>query len=166
MMLNCIKKGGVSMYYGVISDAMTQTELTVMKAKKISVKNIYCVSKCGLLEERLEIGDKVTIVGIEIFDSILQFVSFAKMIATYGANLQIIEQPYLQLRNGKYWKSAIVKDVDYRMALESRMLNATTHKGINMDRNTKIILANNFAKLNLHIMAKTYSADGILKRNV
>lgn len=151
------------MNYGMVSDAMMQSEVTVMRGRRILNDNIYPVCNCEVLVSRLGHGDTVTIASIIMFESISQFVLFARAVVKAGANLKILEQPYLEVGNGRYWRDAIVRDINYRITLEKEMLNVLLQK-IHMDNSARLSIARHLAKFDLAVMAKNYSMDGILRR--
>ena len=151
------------MNYGMVSNAVLPPEIAIMRGRRILQNNIYAIADCEMLVSRLRRGDTITVSGIEIFASIAQFVMFARAVVTSGANLKILEQPYLEVGNGKYWRDAIVRDIDYRMVLEKEMMNALLHK-VNMNNSVRVNIAQHIAKFDLAVMAKNYSVDGILRR--
>lgn len=151
------------MNYGLISNVTPQDEIAILKGRRISQSNLYPCSYAEALVSRLRQGDVVTIVSITIFSSIAQFVLFARAVVTAKASLKIIEQPYLEAGNGKYWRNSIVNDMDYRMALEKEMFHVLVHK-IQRDNPARVHMAHYIARFSLCVMAKTYSAEGILHR--
>ncbi len=96
------------MVYGIVSEKDNETTRTVFRSKKIADTDIYPVTKLDLLVPRLKAGDTVICISVDRFLSVSQYVVFSEKVLNAGVSLRIMEQPYLDIGNGKHWRSSVV----------------------------------------------------------
>ena len=151
------------MNYGLVSEKDNETTLTFMKSKKVSSSNIIAVSKLNALVSIITSRDVIYVISVDRFSSVSRFVAFTDMVLKAGVTLHCLEQPYLDVGNGKHWRPSIVEHLNTLMRLESdnakRLLSAFkfTNEG-------KDYVARCVADITVGILAKTYSSDGIMHR--
>ena len=151
------------MNYGLVSEKDNETTLTFIKSKKVSSCNIVTVSKLNALVSTMTSGDVIYVISEDRFPSVSRFVAFTDMVLKAGVTLHCLEQPYLDVGNGKHWRPSIVEHLNALMRLESdnskRLFSAFkfTNEG-------KDYVARCIADITVGILAKTYASDGIMHR--
>lgn len=95
------------MVYGIISVKDNQTSLSYFKSKKVSQNNLVTADRLKELANILSAGDVVHVVSVDRFPSVNAFVIFAGIVLKTGASMKILEQPYLDIGNGKHYKTSI-----------------------------------------------------------
>lgn len=95
------------MIYGIISQKDNQTSLAYFKSKKISQGNLATSDRLQQLVNVLSAGDVLYVVSVDRFPSVNAFVTFAGIVLKTGASMKILEQPYLDIGNGKHYKASI-----------------------------------------------------------
>lgn len=151
------------MVYAIISEKDNQTSLAYFKSKKIPQGNYVRVSSLQLLAQKLTAGDVVYVVGIDRFSSVGVFVAFADSVLKAGASMKILEQPYLDIGNGKHYRPSVEEHLKTLVALESangnRLLASLKLTATGMDYVARCV-----TDITVGILAKTYASDGILHR--
>ena len=74
------------MVYGLVRDLCDQTELSVMRSKRIPMGNIIPVTQPNVLLARVNSGDVVWLVTVADFQSVTRFVELADRILRLGYN--------------------------------------------------------------------------------
>ena len=151
------------MVYGIVSDKDNQTSIAYLKNKKVSNQNIVNVARIGQLLGVLQQGDVIHVVSVDRFPSVSAFVAFANAILKLGASLRILDNPYLDVGNGKHYRSSVSEHLKMLSELErmngNRLLNA-----LRLNETGKNYVSGCVTDITVGILAKTYSSDGILHR--
>jgi len=151
------------MVYGIISAKDNQTSLAYFKSKKVSQGNLVTADRLQQLANVLSAGDVVHVVSIDRFPSVGVFFSFAKVVLKSGASMKILDQPYLNIGNGTYYKPNIQKYLEEIVRLES--VNADRlFQGLQLTNTGKDYVSRCVTDITLGILAKTYASDGVLHR--
>lgn len=95
------------MVYGLVRDLCDQTELSVMRSKRIPMGNIILITQPNVLLARVNSGDVVWLVTVADFQSVTRFVELADRILRLGVQLRIVNEPYLEVGNGKHWRRCL-----------------------------------------------------------
>lgn len=111
------------MNYGIVSEKDDKTSLDFMKSKKVEVTNMYPSYKLSLLVSRLICGDVIYVISVDRFPSVSRFVAFADRVLMAGVALKIMNEPYLEVGNGKHWRPAIQRHMDTLVVLENANVN-------------------------------------------
>lgn len=151
------------MTYGLVNDTGSQTEIAVMKSKKISDGNIGTVSQIPALFSRLNCGDTIWIATVADFPSVSRFAVFADAVLKFGIVLRIVSEPYLEVGNGKHWRASIQNHIDRLVALESANAGRL-FSFLELNQAGKDYVARCITDITIGILAKTYASDGILHR--
>ena len=151
------------MVYAIISEKDNQTSLAYFKSKKIPQGNYVRVSSLQLLAQKLTAGDVVYVVGIDRFSSVGVFVAFADSVLKAGASMKILEQPYLDIGNGKHYRPSVEEHLKTLVALESANGNRLLGS-VKLNATGKDYVARCITDITVGILAKTYASDGILHR--
>lgn len=153
----------IEMVYAIISEKDSQTSLAYFKSKKIPQGNYVHVSRLQQLTQKLSAGDMVHVVSADRFPSVGVFVTFADVVLKAGASMKILEQPYLDIGNGKHYRPSVEEQLKVLAGLESangnRLLGALKLTATGKDYVTRCV-----TDITLGILAKTYASDGILHR--
>jgi|GEM_PF-5992251 hypothetical protein len=153
------------MNYGIISEKDDKTSLAYLKSKKVADVNIIHVSRLEVLLSRLVAGDSIYVIIVNRFPSVSRFVAFADAVLMEGVALRILEQPYLEVGNGKYFRPAVEEHLRVLVYLErsnaQRLLSAFTFNMAGKD-----YAADCIANVTVGILAKKYYLDVILQRFV
>ena len=151
------------MNYGLVSEKDIETTLTFMKSKKVSSSNIIAISKLNALVSIMTSGDVIYMISVDRFSSVSRFVAFTELVLKAGVTLHCLEQPYLEVGNGKHWRPSIVEHLNTLMRLEcddaKRLFSA-----FDFTSEGKDYVARCIADITVGILAKTYSSDGIMHR--
>lgn len=152
------------MIYGIISQKDNQTSLAYFKSKKVSQGNLVTADRLQQLVNVLSSGDVIYVVSVDRFPSVNAFVTFAGIVLKTGASMKILEQPYLDVGNGKHYKSSIEEHLKVLAGLESvnisRMMGSLKLTGAGKEYVIRCV-----TDISLGILAKTYASDGILHRS-
>ena len=111
------------MVYGIVSEKDNETTRTVFRSKKIADTDIYPVTKLDLLVSRLKFGDTIICISVDRFLSVSQYVVFSEKVLNAGVSIRIMEQPYLDIGNGKHWRSSVVSHLHTLVHAENVMIN-------------------------------------------
>ena len=151
------------MVYGLVRDMCDQTELSVMRSKRIPMGNIILVTQPNVLLARVNSGDVVWLVTVADFQSVTRFVELADRILRLGVQLRIVNEPYLEVGNGKHWRMSVREHVETLMALEQE--NAMKLRSAFRFTDRQRMYADGcIADITVGILSKTYASDGILHR--
>lgn len=74
-----------------------------------------------------------------------------------------MEQPYLDIGNGKYWRSSVVTHLYTLVHAENAMVNRL-YSALELTDKGKYYVSRCVTDMSIGILAKTYSVDGILHR--
>ena len=111
------------MMYAIISEKDGQTSLAYFKGKKIAQSNYVPVSRLQQLVKALNASDVVHVISTDRFPSAGVFVAFADAVLKAGASMKIMEQPYLNIGNGKHYKASVEEHLRVLVRLESANIN-------------------------------------------
>lgn len=106
----------------------------------------------------------VYVMSVNRFSSVRQLLVFGRFCKANGVTLRIIEQPYLDLVDGKHWKDSTVWQMERMIAIEE-YAKAYLQRNFRMGKEQWEMLYQTLEIMNLEILAHTYSPDGILKRS-
>ena len=151
------------MVYGIISAKDNQTSLAYFKSKKVSQGNMVTADRLQQVANVLSAGDVIHVVSVDRFPSVNAFVIFAGIVLKTGASMRILEQPYLDIGNGKHYKASIEAHLQVLAGLESANANrlVTTLKLTDAGKEYVIRCVTD---ISLGMLAKTYASDGVLRR--
>lgn len=151
------------MMYAIISEKDAQTSLAYFKGKKIPQGNYVPVSRLQHLVKTLNAGDVVHVISTDRFSSAGVFMAFADAVLKAGASMKIMEQPYLDIGNGKHYKASVEEHLRVLVRLESANINrlVSTFK-LNTARNQYVYRC--VTDITAGILAKTYASDEIMHR--
>lgn len=151
------------MNYGIISEKDDKTGLAYLKSKKVPEVNVVHVSRLDVLLARVVAGDTIYVISVNRFPSVSRFVAFADAVLQEGVSLRILEQPYLEVGNGKHFRPTVVEHLSVLVYLErsnaQRLISTFSFNASGKD-----YAADCIADITVGILAKTYSSDGILHR--
>lgn len=152
------------MVYGIISQKDNQTSFAYFKSKKVSQGNLVTADRLQQLVNVLSAGDAVHVVSVDRFPSVNAFVTFTGIVFKTGASMKILEQPYLDVGNGKHYKASIEEHLKVLVGLES--VNVSRLMGsLKLTDAGKEYVIRCVTDISLGILAKTYASDGILHRS-
>jgi hypothetical protein len=151
------------MVYRIISAKDNQTSLAYFKSKKVSQGNLVTADRLRQLVNVLSAGDVVHVVSVDRFPSVNAFVIFAGIVLKTGASMKILDQPYLDIGNGKHYKSSIEEHLKVLVGLESANINRLV-SALKLNGAGKEYVIRCVIDISLGILAKTYASDGILHR--
>ncbi len=151
------------MVYGIISAKDNQTSLAFFKSKKVSQRNFVTADKLQQLANVITAGDVIHVVSVDRFQSVNAFVTFAGIVLKTDASMKILEQPYLDIGNGKHYKASVEEYLKELVGLESvnvsRLIGA-----LKLTDAGKEYVIRCVTDISIGILAKTYASDGILHR--
>lgn len=151
------------MTYGIVSEKDDNTSFVYLKSKKVADIHIIHVTRLDVLLTRFVTGDTVYVVSVDRFPSVSRFVAFAEAVLHAGVSLRILEQPYLEVGNGKHFRPTVAEYLNALVHLErqnaQRMFSTFSFNAAGKD-----YVADCIADITVGILAKTYSSDGILHR--
>ncbi len=148
------------MVYGIISAKDNNTSLAFFKSKKVSQGNLVTADRLQQLANTLRAGDVVYVVSVDRFPSVNAFVMFAGIILKTGASMKILEQPYLDVGNGRHYKASVEEHLKVLAGLESA--NASRLIGaLKLTDAGKGYVSRCITDITIGILAKTYASDGI-----
>lgn len=151
------------MVYAIISEKDNQTSHAYFKSRKIAQSNYVPITRLQQLAQVLGAGDAVYVVSVDRFPSVGVFLLFAKAVLKVGASMRILEQPYLDIGNGKHYKASIEEHLSVLAGVESangsRLVSALKLNSAGNQYVSKCI-----TEITIGILAETYASDGILHR--
>lgn len=151
------------MNYGIVSEKDDKTGLAYLKSKKVADTYIIHVTRLDVLLSRTVPGDIVYVISVDRFPSVTRYVAFAEAVLKARVSLRIMEQPYLEVGNGKHFRPAVAEHLNTLVYLErsnaQRLMSA-----FSLDVAGKDYVADCIANVTVGILTKTYSSDGILHR--
>lgn len=151
------------MVYGIISAKDNQTSLAYFKSKKVSQGNLVTTDRLRQLVNVLSAGDVVHVVSVDRFPSVNAFVIFAGIVLKIGASMKILDQPYLDVGNGKHYKASIEEHLKVLVGLESANINRLVSAIKLIDAGKEYVIRC-VTDVTIGMLAKTYASDGILHR--
>lgn len=151
------------MVYGIISEKDNETTRTVLRSKKITDNQIYSVSQLGVLVERLQSDDIIYCISVDRFLSVSQYVVFCEKVLHAGASLRCLEQPYLDIGNGRHWRSSVVSQLNTMVRTEGVTVNRL-YSVLELTDKGRNYVSRCVVDMSISILAKTYASDGILHR--
>lgn len=151
------------MVYGIISAKDNQTSLAYFKSKKVSQGNLVTTDRLRQLVNVLSAGDVVHVVSVDRFPSVNAFVIFAGIVLKIGASMKILDQPYLDVGNGKHYKASIEEHLNVLVGLESANINRLVSAIKLIDAGKEYVIRC-VTDVTIGMLAKTYASDGILHR--
>lgn len=151
------------MNYAIVSEKDDKTGFAYLKSKKVPDVNVVHVSRLNVLLARVVAGDIIYVISVNRFPSVSRFLAFADAVLQEGVSLRILEQPYLEVGNGKHFRPAVVENLRVLVYLErsnaQRLISTFSFNASGKD-----YAADCIADITVGILAKTYSSDGILHR--
>lgn len=151
------------MVYGIISAKDNQTSLAYFKSKKVSQGNMVTADRLQQVANVLSAGDVIHVVSVDRFPSVNAFVIFAGIILKTGASMRILEQPYLDIGNGKHYKASIEAHLQVLAGVESANANRLV-TALKLTDAGKEYVIRCVTDISLGMLAKTYASDGVLRR--
>ena len=151
------------MVYGIISQKDNQTSIAFFKSKKVSSSNLVTADRLKQLGNVITAGDVVHVVSVDRFLSVNDFVIFAGIVLRSGASMKILEQPYLDIGNGKHYKTSIEEHLNVLARLESVNVSRLLGSMQLTDADREYVIRC-VTDISLGILANTYGSDGILHR--
>jgi len=151
------------MIYGIISIKDNQTSLAYFKSKKVSQGNLVTADRLQKLANVLTAGDVIHVVSVDRFPSVNAFVIFVGIVFKTGASLKILDQPYLDVGNGKHYKASIEEHLKVLVGVESANINRLV-SAFKLTEAGKEYVIRCVTDISLGVLAKTYASDGILHR--
>lgn len=151
------------MNYAIVSEKDDKTGFAYLKSKKVPDVNVVHVSRLNVLLARVVAGDIIYVISVNRFPSVSRFLAFADAVLQEGVSLRILEQPYLEVGNGKHFRPAVVENLRVLVYLErsnAQRLIST----FSFNASGKEYAADCIADITVGILVKTYSSDGILHR--
>lgn len=151
------------MKYGLYSDLDNNATKVIFKEKKIPAKNMIHIKNGQVLEHSLSEKDDCYIMSINRFMSVTQFYRFVILCQERGVSLHLINEPYLDVGNGKTLKRQMVSQIMQMIQIEYELKK---HLGRHMRLTNEQwgVINRSIEIQNLEILSGIYSADGILKR--
>lgn len=151
------------MNYAIVSEKDDKTGFAYLKSKKVPDVNVVHVSRLDVLLARVVAGDIIYVISVNRFPSVSRFLAFAEAVLQEGVSLRILEQPYLEVGNGKHFRPAVAEHLRVLVYLErsnaQRLISTFSFNASGKD-----YAADCIADITVGILAKTYSSDGILHR--
>ena len=151
------------MNYGLVSEKNNEMTLTFMKSKKVSSSSIVTISKLNALVSIITFGDVIYVISVDRFPSVSRFVVFTELVFKAGVTLHCLEQPYLDVGNGKRWRPSIVEHLNVLMRLENDNAKRL-FSSFKFTNEGKDYVARCVADITVGVLAKTYASDGIMHR--
>lgn len=99
------------MIYGIVLQTDDATIRAFFKNKRVSDANVVHITQIASLVQMLKSGDVVFVVSVTRFSSVPQFFQFGKFCMSNGVSLHLLAQPYLDLGNGKHWKTSVMSQM-------------------------------------------------------
>ena len=151
------------MVFGIISQKDNQTSIAFFKSKKVSQNNLVTADRLKQLGNVITVGDVVHVVSVDRFLSVNDFVIFAGIVLRSGASMKILEQPYLDIGNGKHYKASIEEHLNVLARLESANVSRLLGLMQLTDAGREYVIRC-VTDISIGILANTYGSDGILHR--
>lgn len=151
------------MVYGIISQLDDVTTRELFRNKRITEENIVHINLISHLVNVVKSGDVVYVVSVNRFATVSQFMNFGKLCMSKGVSLHLLAQPYLDLGNGKHWKTSVMSQM-MRMVEVERYAIANMSNGYKYSNEYWEHLCRTFEIMNLEVLAHIFSVDGVLKR--
>lgn len=151
------------MNYGIIARLDDDTTTAVFKGKRIPADNIVAINQLDRLAKVLKAEDVVYVISVNRFFSMAQLLSFVQLCQTRGVTVHFIAQPYLDFGNGKYWKTSIRNLLVMMQKIEYSVKTQMTQQ-MNLTRAQWDCIYRGLEIMSLEILARIFSADGILRR--
>ncbi len=151
------------MMYAIISEKDGQTGIAYFKGKKIPQSNYVPVSRMQQLVKVLNAGDVVHVISVDRFPSVGVFTAFADAVLKAGASMKILEQPYLEIGNGKHYKANVEKHLNVLARLENTNINRLVST-LKLNPAGYQYVCRCITDITISVLAKTYASDGIQHR--
>jgi len=99
------------MVYGIISQLDDVSTVELFRIKRVGKENILHINLLPKLIQVLKADDVVYVFSVNRFMTVSQFVNFGKFCMLNGVSLHVLTQPYLNLGNGKHWKTSVINQM-------------------------------------------------------
>ena len=151
------------MNYGIIARLDDDTTTAVFKGKRIPAENIVAINQLDRLAQVLKAEDVVYVISVNRFFSVTQLLSFAQLCQTRGVTVHFIAQPYLDMGNGKHWKTSVRNLLGMMQKIEYSVKTQMAQQ-MKLTRAQWECIYRYLEIMSLEILARIFSADGILRR--
>jgi hypothetical protein len=151
------------MVYGLVSPLDDATTKAVFKSKRIPAENIVSNSQLGRLVEVLKSGDVVYAISVNRFGSVAQLFTFIQICWSKGVTVHFITETYLDVGNGKQWRTSVGNLVGYMGKLDSN-IRMQMAQNIQLTNEQWRCVYQYLQIMNLETLSHIFATDGILKR--
>ncbi len=151
------------MVYGIVSSLDDAGTKTVFQSKKIRNERVFYFNQLNALREMLVSGDVVYVMSVNRFLNLSQVCGVAEFCFQRGISLRFIEQPYLNVGNGKCWRKSVICLTERMLELE-RCVRDGMQQRFQFNEEQWSYVRKCIERMSLEILAQIFSSDGILKR--
>ena len=151
------------MVYGIISSLDHTATREVLQSKKIRKERMFYNDQLNVLLRVLVSGDVVYVMSVNRFMNLIQLREVSDVCFQRGISLRFIEQPYLNIRKGKYWRDSVFWLTERMLQLDRCARDGMQQKSRFNDEQW-CYARQCMERMNLEILAQIFSSDGILKR--
>jgi hypothetical protein len=148
------------MIYGIVSEKDGDTTTGFLN-KEILLKDIFHINELDMLVSRLSEGDTVICLNVDRFLCVSRYVVFIEKVVQVGASLQCLEQPYLNVGNGRHWNSAVLKYINLLAQLE-KMTIARVYNESDISNTGRYFVGRCIGEMSITILSKIHSIDRIM----
>ena len=151
------------MVFGLISSLDNETTKYIFRGKRITEEHYIPNYEIGRTVSNLKSGDTVYAISVNRFDSISHLMAIGQLCMQKGVALRFIGQPSLDIANGKYWRDAVLWQMQ-EMRKSEMMTIGILHQRMQMNAEGWEIVRRCIERMSMEILAHTFSPVGILKR--
>ena len=106
------------MIFGVYALGNVEMKKEVLRSRKIKESELFPLSECNKLFQRLCSNDTVVVYSVRDFVSVNIFYIFTSEVLKRGASLKVLNEHYLDVGNGKIWKDSVQAHVSTLIEVE------------------------------------------------
>ncbi len=152
------------MVLGLVSSMASSNEMTAMRTKKVSDNRIIEIGNVDTLVSSMKSGDVVYLLDVQVFTSVHMLYKFMCIAVDGDVSVKFINQSYLDVGNGKHWRSSIINQLKSMMVLEERTARVMQNELRVKNTDAGIYIGKSIGILGIRAVASVYASDGILKR--
>lgn len=156
----------MSITYALLSpDLDDNNSIAALKAKGVKSNScIYSNKDLGTLLDKITASDTLVVLSIDRFGSVCRMVQVFEYLRTHGVAFKSIQEPYLEFRDGKELKRAVVQYL-YQLGTDEVSLINNIENSCKYPNYTAY-LSKQVRKLCLRSVQRTFCEQGILRRRV
>lgn len=151
------------MIFGVYALGNVEMKKEVLRSRKIKESELFPLSECNKLFQRLCSNDTVVVYSVRGFVSVNIFYIFTSEVLKRGASLKVLNEHYLDVGNGKIWKDSVQAHVSTLIEVEQVGYDRLV-QGLRLNKAAAQFVAETIGGCSVNSLSLAFGNNGILHR--